>query len=51
MEMEAEEKARRAQRQDVYREEKRRRAYYLSIALKRGAASNLGRPMELLGRR
>jgi len=51
MEMEAEEKARRAQQQHVYREEKRHRAYYFSIALKRGAAPNLCRPMEPSGPR
>ncbi len=45
-EMEAEEKARRAQQQHVHREEKRHRAYYLSIALKRGAAPDLRRPLE-----
>ncbi len=37
MEMEAEEKARRAQQQHLHREEKYNRAYSFSIALKRGA--------------
>ena len=40
-EMEAEAKARRAQQQHVHHEEKRNRAYYLSITLKRGAAQGL----------
>jgi len=37
-ELEAEEKARRAQQQHVHRKEKRNRAYYFSIALNAGPA-------------
>jgi hypothetical protein len=50
-EMEAEEKARRAQQQHLHREEKRNRAYYFSIALKHGAGPNLCRPLEASGQR
>ena len=48
-EMEAEEKARRAQWQHLHRGENR--AYYFSIALKRGAAPNLCSALEPSGRR
>ncbi len=43
-EMEAEEKARRAQQHE------RHRGYYFSVAFKRGAAPNLGRAVESSGR-
>ena len=45
-EMEAEEKARRAQEQHEHN-----RAYYFSVALKHGAGPNLCRPLEASGRR